>query len=133
MAANRAENLVDGHRTLPVLLADLAAARTTIHISIFLFFNDPIGKEIERVLCERARAGVKIRILVNLEKTEMGDPFSTGEEEMMEKAHAAMARDRRRDWHWEAPDIVAELNSGVPIKPSALQPECSGQEGAIAA
>jgi cardiolipin synthase len=82
---NRAENLVDGHRTLPVLLADLAAARSTIHISIFLFFNDPIGKEIERVLCERVRAGVKIRILVNLQKTEMGDPFSTGEEEMMEE------------------------------------------------
>jgi cardiolipin synthase len=85
MVGNRAENLVDGHRTLPVLLADLAAARTTIHISIFLFFNDPIGKEIERVLVDRARAGVKIRILVNLEKTEMGDPFSTGEEEMMEE------------------------------------------------
>jgi len=85
MVGNRAENLVDGHRTLPVLLADLAAARSTIHISIFLFFNDPIGKEIERVLCDRARAGVKIRILVNLEKTEMGDPFSTGEEEMMEE------------------------------------------------
>ncbi|MFL5434000.1 MAG: phospholipase D-like domain-containing protein [Myxococcales bacterium] len=85
MVGNRAENLVDGHRTLPVLLADLAAARTTIHISIFLFFNDPIGKEIERVLVERARAGVKVRILVNLEKTEMGDPFSTGEEEMMEE------------------------------------------------
>src|SRR5256885_2188461 len=85
MVGNRAENLVDGHRTLPVLLADLAAARATIHVSIFLFFNDPIGKEIERVLCERARAGVKIRILVNLEKTEMGDPFPTGEEEMMEE------------------------------------------------
>jgi cardiolipin synthase len=85
MVGNRAENLIDGHRTLPVLLADLAAARSTIHICIFLFFNDPIGKEIERVLSERARAGVKIRILVNLEKTEMGDPFSTGEEEMMEE------------------------------------------------
>jgi cardiolipin synthase A/B len=85
MAENRVENLVDGHRTLPVLLADLSAARAAIHISIFLFFNDPIGKEIERVLCERARAGVKVRILVNIEKTEMGDPFSTGEEEMMEE------------------------------------------------
>src|ERR1700745_101057 len=85
MVGNRAENLVDGHRTLPVLLADLAGARTSIHISIFLFFNDPIGKEIERGLGERARAGGKVRILVNLEKTEMGDPFSTGEEEMMEE------------------------------------------------
>jgi hypothetical protein len=54
-------------------------------------------------------------------------------EEMMERTHAAMARDRRRDWRWEAPDIVAELNSGVPIKPPASQPEASGQESTIAA
>ncbi len=44
-----------------------------------------------------------------------------------------MARDRRRDWQWEAPDIVAELNSGVTIKPPAPQPESSEQEETIAA
>jgi hypothetical protein len=54
-------------------------------------------------------------------------------EETMERTHAAMARDRRRDWRWEAADIVAELNSGVPIKPPAPQPEPSGQERTIAA
>ena len=37
-------------------------------------------------------------------------------EETMERVQAAMGRDRRRDWRWEAPDIVAELNSGVEIK-----------------
>ncbi len=54
-------------------------------------------------------------------------------EEMMERTHAAMAMDRRRDWHWEAPDIVAELNSGVEIKPPGLQPGTSGQDKTIAA
>jgi hypothetical protein len=54
-------------------------------------------------------------------------------EETMERAHAAMAEDRRRDWQWEAPDIVAELNSGGPIKPPASQPESSSQERTIAA
>ena len=54
-------------------------------------------------------------------------------EEAMERAHAAMADDRRRDWQWEAPDIVAELNSGELIKPPASQPESSGQERTIAA
>ena len=54
-------------------------------------------------------------------------------EETMERAQAAMAKDRRRDWQWEAPDIVAELNSGVPIKPPAPQPESSGQTETIAA
>ena len=53
--------------------------------------------------------------------------------ETMERTQAAMASDRRRDWQWEAPDIAAELNSGVPIKPPASQPQSLEQEGAIAA
>ena len=54
-------------------------------------------------------------------------------QEMMERTHAAMARDRRRAWQWGAPDIVAELNSGVPIKPPTPQPEPSGRNETIAA
>ncbi len=54
-------------------------------------------------------------------------------EEAMERVQAAMGQDRRRDWRWEAPDILAELNSGVPIKPPASQPESSEQNEAIAA
>jgi hypothetical protein len=54
-------------------------------------------------------------------------------EETMERVQAVMATDRRRDWQWEAPDIEAELNSGVPIKPPAAQPQSSEQQGAIAA
>jgi hypothetical protein len=54
-------------------------------------------------------------------------------EETMERVQAAMATDRRRDWQWKAPDIEAELNSGVPIKPPASQPQSSEQEEAIAA
>lgn len=78
-----AEMLVDGHRILPALLADIAAAERSIHLSIFLFFRDPIGEEVAAALAERARAGVKVRVLLNVEKTSMGDPFSTGERRMM--------------------------------------------------
>jgi hypothetical protein len=54
-------------------------------------------------------------------------------QEAMEGTQAAMARDRRRDWQWEAPDIVAELNSGVPIKPPSSQPQSSERNKTIAA
>ena len=80
---NRADLLVDGHEVLPSLLRDLSRARQTIHVAVFLFFRDPIGEEIARALAQRAHAGVKVRVLLNLEKTHMGDPFSTGEKEMM--------------------------------------------------
>ncbi|HWA71049.1 MAG TPA: phosphatidylserine/phosphatidylglycerophosphate/cardiolipin synthase family protein [Polyangiaceae bacterium] len=83
MPRNRAKLLVDGHRILPALLRDLGAAQRNIHVSIFLFFRDPIGLQVAEVLAERARAGVKVRILLNMKKTAMGDPFSTGEKRMM--------------------------------------------------
>src|SRR5437763_1235061 len=35
----------------------------------------------------------------------------------MERVQTAMATDRRGDWRWKAPDIEAELNSALPIKP----------------
>jgi hypothetical protein len=54
-------------------------------------------------------------------------------EETMGRVQAAMAKDRRRDWQWEAADIVAELNSGVSIKPPAPQPQSPEQERKIAA
>jgi cardiolipin synthase A/B len=82
---NFVENLVDGHRLLPVLLQDLDAATRSIHVAIFLFFDDPIGEEISRLLEAKARAGVAVRVLLNVEKTDMGDPFGTGEKEMMKE------------------------------------------------
>ncbi|HEX7663466.1 MAG TPA: phosphatidylserine/phosphatidylglycerophosphate/cardiolipin synthase family protein [Polyangiaceae bacterium] len=81
--SNRAVLLVNGDQILPSLLADLRAAERSIHVSMFLFFHDPVGDEIADVLCEKAKAGVKVRVLLNVEKTGMGDPFSTGEREMM--------------------------------------------------
>jgi cardiolipin synthase len=80
-----AEPLVDGHRILPVLLEDLRRAEREIHVAMFLFFRDPIGLEIANVLVERARAGVRVRVLLNRAKTALGDPFSTGEKEMMDQ------------------------------------------------
>jgi cardiolipin synthase len=92
LRVNFVENLVDGNRLLPVLLQDLDSATKSIHIAIFLFFDDPIGEEISGLLEAKARAGVAVRVLLNVEKTDMGDPFGTGEKEMM-KEDPSFARD----------------------------------------
>ena len=54
-------------------------------------------------------------------------------QETMEHTRAAMAGNRCREWHWAAPDIMAELNSGAAIEPPETQPESAEQPGAIAA
>jgi len=83
MQPNHAQLLVDGQRILPALLEDIAAAERVIHLSIFLFFRDPIGQQVAEALAAKARLGLDVRVLLNMEKTAMGDPFSTGEKEMM--------------------------------------------------
>jgi cardiolipin synthase A/B len=81
---NRAELLVNGDVMLPSILADIRSAQATLHVSMFLWFRDPIGEEVADALIERAQQGVAVRVLINVQKTAMGDPFSTGEAEMME-------------------------------------------------
>ena len=80
---NFAEPLIDGHRILPQLLADIGRARHTVHVSFFLFFNDPIGIEVADALIAARQRGAAVRVLLNMEKTAMGDPFSTGERDMV--------------------------------------------------
>lgn len=84
MDDNHADLKVDGCHILPALLRDLEEAQHAIHVAVFLFFRDPIGEELAQVLARKAKQGVAVRVLMNVEKTHLGDPFSTGEKEMMD-------------------------------------------------
>src|SRR4051812_27918304 len=80
------QNLVNGNTVLPRLLADIDAAEDTIHMSMFLFFNDPIGIEVADHLIARASHPTKpvaVRLMMNVGKTHFGDPISTGEVKMI--------------------------------------------------
>jgi hypothetical protein len=54
-------------------------------------------------------------------------------QETLERTQLATSRDRRRNRQSQAPDIVMELQPGVPIKPQAAQPESSEQNEMSAA
>jgi cardiolipin synthase len=82
-ALNYAALLVNGDEIMAALLDDLRAAQSSIHVSMFLWFRDPIGDELADLLIAKARGGVATRVLLNVEKTGMGDPFSTGEKKMI--------------------------------------------------
>jgi len=89
---NHAAILVNGDKMLSALLADIRAARSSIHVSMFLWFRDGIGKEVAQAVIEKARGGVAVRVLLNVQKTAMGDPFSTGEKAIM-KLDSSMSED----------------------------------------
>jgi len=52
-----------GDEYFDVLIADLAAAQTFIHISYFIWKDDVLTDRITDVLVERLKAGVEVRVL----------------------------------------------------------------------
>ncbi len=60
---NRVELLVDGDQFYPALLEAIAAARSSVHLQTFIYGRDRIGGELLDLLIERARSGVKCRLL----------------------------------------------------------------------
>ena len=57
--------LVDGGATYPALLEDIAAARDHVHLEYYIYEPDRSGQALRDALVERARAGVRVRLLVD--------------------------------------------------------------------
>lgn len=62
-AGNHVEILRNGDQTFPAQLAAIAAAQRSISLEIYIFEDDVIGRQFINALCERAKAGVKVRLL----------------------------------------------------------------------
>src|SRR5688572_19627001 len=57
--------LVDGAAKYDALLADIAAARTHVHLEYYIYEPDRTGAALRDALVERARAGVQVRLLLD--------------------------------------------------------------------
>lgn len=64
-AGNRVTILTDAQKKYPRLFAALKAAKTSIDAEYFIFRADKTGREFLDILKERARAGVRVRFLVD--------------------------------------------------------------------
>ena len=62
---NKIELLQNGDEYFPAMLQALHAARKTINFEAFIFFSDPTGRQFRDALCERAHAGVEVRVLLD--------------------------------------------------------------------
>jgi cardiolipin synthase len=63
VAGNQVTLLVDGPATHAAQLAAIARARHHIHLSAYIFEDDAIGRKYRDALIERARAGVRVRVM----------------------------------------------------------------------
>ena len=60
---NRVEIFTDGESKFNALIEDLEKATDFIHLQYYIFNNDTLGRTIKAVLSEKARQGVKVRVL----------------------------------------------------------------------
>lgn len=60
---NSVEVFTDGTTKFEALKADLRGAQRSINIQYYIFEDDRLGNEVADILIERARAGVKVRLL----------------------------------------------------------------------
>jgi cardiolipin synthase len=60
---NRVEVLQNGKATFPSLYKALKGATRSIHLEYYIFENDRIGRQVEKILVKKAREGVEVRLI----------------------------------------------------------------------
>ena len=63
LRGNRVELLVDGDEFYPALEGAIDEARESIHLQTFIFARDDVGRRLRDHLAERARDGIRVRVL----------------------------------------------------------------------
>jgi cardiolipin synthase len=64
-SATRVDLLVDGEATYDALVAAIASAQRHVHMEYYIYAGDRTGTRVRDALCERAKAGVKVRVLLD--------------------------------------------------------------------
>jgi cardiolipin synthase A/B len=65
IGGNKITLLHNGEGTFPVLLEAIRGAKKTVNFEAFLFHSGKVGDEFIAAFCERAQAGVQVRILLD--------------------------------------------------------------------
>jgi cardiolipin synthase len=65
LGGNSIEFQPDTHLLIDGLVADIQAAKTTVHLLYYIFCNDQTGRRVAEALMEASRRGVKCRVLAD--------------------------------------------------------------------
>jgi cardiolipin synthase len=62
---NKVETLLNGDQIFPSMLEAIRHAKYSINLESYIYWSEEIGNEMAEALAERARAGVKVHLLVD--------------------------------------------------------------------
>ena len=65
VGGNRAQELLNGDQIFPAMLAAIRSAQHSITFETYIYWSGDIGREFADALSERAKAGVKVHILLD--------------------------------------------------------------------
>lgn len=65
VGGNRFDALLNGDQIFPAMMAAIRGAQKTITFETYIYWSEAIGKEFADALAERARAGVKVHVLID--------------------------------------------------------------------
>lgn len=65
LEGNKATELINGDRIFPAMLQAIRAAKKTVLFETFIYWSGDIGNEMAGALAERARAGLKVHVLLD--------------------------------------------------------------------
>ena len=92
---NRIDSLINGDEIFPSMLAAIRAARRTITFETYIYWSESIGREFADALIERARAGVKVHVLLDwIGSAKMEDKY------LQEMKAAGIEIERYHAPHW---------------------------------
>ena len=60
---NKVELFTNGYSFILSLIADIGRARHHIHVDVYIFENDALGRLVRDVLIDKARQGVEVRVI----------------------------------------------------------------------
>ena len=62
---NKVEALINGDQIFPAMLAAIRSAQKSITLETYIYWSESIGTEFSEALSERARAGVKVHVMLD--------------------------------------------------------------------
>jgi len=103
LEGNKVEVLVNGDQIFPAMLAAIRQAEKSINLETYIYWSESIGKEFSDALSERARAGVKVHVMLDFMGSMKMDNAQVDE---MKKAGVRVQRYHKPVW-WK----LARMNN----------------------
>ncbi len=93
---NRFDTLLNGDQIFPAMLSSIRHAETSISFESYIYWSGSIGREFAEALSERARAGIKVHVLLDWLGS---DKLDSAQLRMMEDAGVKLRKFHEPVWY----------------------------------